>query len=244
VNPANRDADGYVDLRSYAAIGDTRTVALIAGDGSVDWLPLPDLHSLPVFARLLDGDGGGSFQLCPTSPHQARREYEDGTNVLATTYTTETGTVRVTDALTVGVTGPLPWSELVRLVDGVTGRVEMAWQVSPGTGLNTVSPWVQEVGDGAVLRMDAITMALRTAEVGAITFDDRAASGRFTASAVPVTCSPWCPAAASRCGCRRYAASRRTSTTPGGSGGGGADSSPTTGRGEPRRCAACWHSSS
>ncbi|WP_433304438.1 glycoside hydrolase family 15 protein [Actinoplanes sp. CA-030573] len=180
---AVRDAAGYADLRSYAAIGDTRTVALIAGDGSIDWLPLPDLHSVPVFARLLDGPGGGSFELCPRSAHRVRREYEHGTNVLVTTYTTATGTVRVTDALTVGVTGPLPWSELVRLVEGVTGTVDMAWRVAPGTGLDTVSPWVHDTGHGAVLRMDAVTMALRTAGAGPVEYDDRAASGRFTTGA-------------------------------------------------------------
>jgi hypothetical protein len=40
--------EGYVDLRSYAAIGDTRTVALIAHDGSVDWFPVQDIDSMPV----------------------------------------------------------------------------------------------------------------------------------------------------------------------------------------------------
>jgi GH15 family glucan-1,4-alpha-glucosidase len=178
-----RDADGYADLREYAAIGDTRTVALIAGDGSIDWIPVPDLHSLPVFARLVDAGNGGTFRLRPAGPYRVRREYEDGTNILVTTYTTATGTVRVTDALTLGVTGLLPWSELVRLVEGDEGSVEMLWQVAPGTALNTVSPWVQDTRHGAVLRIDAITMALRTAEAGEATFDDRAASGRFTATA-------------------------------------------------------------
>ena len=65
-----RDADGYVDLRSYAAIGDGRTVALIALDGGIDWLPLPNLDSVPVFARMLDAENGGSVELAPSIPHR------------------------------------------------------------------------------------------------------------------------------------------------------------------------------
>ena len=51
--------DGYVPLRSYGAIGDGRTVALIADDGRIDWFPVPNLDTAPVFAALLDAESGG-----------------------------------------------------------------------------------------------------------------------------------------------------------------------------------------
>ncbi|WP_432545115.1 glycoside hydrolase family 15 protein [Kineococcus sp. SYSU DK002] len=181
-DPSRRDRDGYVDLRSYAAIGDGRTVALVAQDGGIDWLPLPDLDSLPVFARLLDGAGGGHLALTPAGPWTVQRAYVEGTNVLRSTYTTPTGTVRVTDSMNMGSTGRLPWGELCRLVEGLSGEVEMTWCVAPGSGLGAYAPWAEETRNGAVLRLDAVTLAVRTVDVGDTTFQDREVSGRFRTS--------------------------------------------------------------
>lgn len=153
--------DGYAPLRAYAAIGDGRTVALVADDGRIDWFPAPDLDSEPAFAALLDAETGGSIRLAPTQPFRVRREYVVGTNVLTTTFVTETGTVRVTDSLNTGVAGRLPWSELARRVDGLEGTVPMAWSVAPGTMFSTASPWVHDTLHGPVLRIDGVTLALR-----------------------------------------------------------------------------------
>ena len=62
--PDPRD-DGYVPLRSYGAIGDGRTVALIARDGQIDWLPMPDMDSDPVFSGIVDAGKGGRIELRP-----------------------------------------------------------------------------------------------------------------------------------------------------------------------------------
>src|SRR4051812_17252708 len=83
--------DGYAPLRAYAAIGDGRTLALVADDGRIDWFPVPDLDAPPPFAALLDEPSGGHLELAPTDAFQVRREYVVGTNVLATTFTTVTG---------------------------------------------------------------------------------------------------------------------------------------------------------
>lgn len=123
--------DGYAPIEQYAAIGDGRTVALVAADGAIDWWCLPDVDSGAVCWALLDAEGGGRFTMQPTATHTIRRRYLPDTNVLETTFTTTSGEIRVTDALLLGQPGLSPLRELYRRVDGVSGRVPVRWQLSP-----------------------------------------------------------------------------------------------------------------
>jgi len=175
-----RDDAGYADLRSYAAIGDGRTIALIARDGRIDWLPLPEMDAPAVFGALLDAENGGCIELCPVEEFTVDREYVAHTNVLATTFTTASGTVRVTDSLNSGIAGRLPWSELARRVEGLTGSVSMRAAVRPGTALNTVAPWVHETEHGPVLRVGELTLAVRTLDAAEVTSGDRRIDVTFT----------------------------------------------------------------
>lgn len=177
--PAER-VGGYAALRSYAAIGDGRTVALIALDGSMDWLPLPDLDGPPVFAALLDAEDGGRIALRPVGDFSVKRRYVPRTNVLETTFTTESGVMRVTDALVTGIAGRLPWVELARRIEGITGTVDVEWSVQPGTVGNTASPWVEQTVNGPVAHVDGITIAVRGFEHGPARPRASGMFGRFT----------------------------------------------------------------
>ncbi|WP_410783970.1 glycoside hydrolase family 15 protein [Leifsonia sp. SIMBA_070] len=147
-------------IEDHAAIGDGRTVALIDLAGTVDWLPIPSLDSPPVFASLLDSGRGGRMQLHPVSEFTIQRRYLPGTNVLESTFTTASGTVRVTDALVTGVAGRLPWLEFARRIEGVDGTVVMDWSVEPGTALGTWSPWAEHIDGNRILRVGTVNIGV------------------------------------------------------------------------------------
>lgn len=174
--------DRYRPLRDYAAIGDGRTVALIGPDASVDWLPIPDIDSPPVFAALLDPDDGGRILLKVDGEYRTRRRYVPGTNVLETELITATGTVRVTDAMVTGVAGRLPWLEFTRRIEGLDGDVELLWSVQPGTVFGTCSPWVERVAGNWVIWADGVSITV-VGTAGVPEAGSRSLSGRLRMTA-------------------------------------------------------------
>ncbi|MFO7832664.1 MAG: glycoside hydrolase family 15 protein [Halohasta sp.] len=86
----------FEPLANYGLIGNLETCALVSRHGSVDWLPVPHLESPSVFARLLDADGG-RFRIQPAADFESTVDYCGRTNVLETTFRTDTGTATLTD---------------------------------------------------------------------------------------------------------------------------------------------------
>lgn len=171
---------GYAPLREYAAIGDGRTAALVARDGSVDWLGLPDVDSPAVFGALLDAVRGGRFALAPAVPFRTERRYLPETNVLETTFVTDGGTVRVTDALTLREDGTLtPMRELLRRMEGLSGSVPMRWSVEPRFGYGTRHTRLARRAGVPVAAAGSDALAVCAWDTGEPECDNAAISGHF-----------------------------------------------------------------
>jgi GH15 family glucan-1,4-alpha-glucosidase len=171
---------GYAPIEDYAVVGDGRTVALIARDGAVDWLCIPDVDSPSVFGAVIDAERGGRFVLRPDGDFSVERRYLDDTNVLETTYRTSSGTVRVVDAMTLrGDDSLAPLRELVRRVEALAGAVRLRWAFEPRFDYGRRLPRL-ELRAGRIIAADgkqALALGTFGIEVGSLT--DDAAGGTF-----------------------------------------------------------------
>ena len=174
-----RGPDGFAPIGAYAAIGDGRTVALVAADGSVDFMSLPSLHSPTTFGALLDPERGGRFTLAPAGDFEAARRYVGRTNVLETTYRTGAGIVRVTEALTLQDGGLLPWVELARRIEGVEGAVRLEWRLEPRFDWGRELPRIKRRGDRLVAEGAGLQLAVHSWNAGEVEPEDGALAGSF-----------------------------------------------------------------
>ena len=131
-------------IEDYALIGDLQTAALVARDGSIDWLCLPRFDSGACFAALLGEPDNGRWLLAPHHGGTPTRTYRGETLVLETTWETDDGVVRVLDFMPPRDRAP----DVVRIVEGVRGRVEMRSELVIRFDYGHVVPWMRRV-DGA-----------------------------------------------------------------------------------------------
>lgn len=134
-------------IEDYALIGDMQTAALVCRDGTADWLCLPRFDSHAVFAGLLGTEEHGFWRLGParaegTEPPQAdRRRYRGDSLILESEWDTPRGTVRVTDFMPPRDGAP----QLIRIVEGISGRVPMRSELRMRFSYGRVTPWVHKV---------------------------------------------------------------------------------------------------
>jgi GH15 family glucan-1,4-alpha-glucosidase len=133
-------------IEDYGIIGDLHTAALVGRDGSIDWLCLPRFDSAACFSKLLGNEDHGFWRLAPKGSHRAtRRRYRGDSLVLESEFVTPQGTVRVIDCMPIRERHP----EVVRLVEGVRGKVDMEMVLTIRFGYGQIVPWVRRL-DGTI----------------------------------------------------------------------------------------------
>ena len=140
----------YPEIADYAFLSDCESAALVSRDGGVDWCCMPRVDHGSCFGRLLDWEKGGHCSLSPAGGDgEPSRRYIDGTLVLETTLRSGGGEARVLDCLTVSPGDPpTPRHELLRVVEGVRGLLDVEVEVVPRFDYGEVQPWRRYHGMG------------------------------------------------------------------------------------------------
>ncbi|MFI7095573.1 glycoside hydrolase family 15 protein [Streptomyces lydicus] len=167
-------------IEDYALIGDLQTAALVGRDGSIDWLCLPRFDSPACFAALLGGRDNGHWSLSPRSPEaRAERSYRGDSLILDTVWETPTGRVRVTDFMPQRDRAP----DVVRIVEGLDGSVEMRGVLRLRFDYGRVVPWVRAVEGARVAVAGPDSVWLRTPSHGTTYGKDFSTRSDFTVAA-------------------------------------------------------------
>jgi len=144
-------------IADYALLADCSSAALVGRNGSADWLCFPRYDSPSVFARILDPDAG-HWSIRPASRWTSSRRYAPGSLALETTFETSQGVLRLVDVLAFAqgqrghALGLAPPHELLRLVEGLSGRVELELELAPRPEYGLGRPLLRHVADGVATR--------------------------------------------------------------------------------------------
>ena len=147
-------------IEDYALLGDLQTAALVGRTGSIDWLCFPRFDSGACFASLLGTRDNGRWLIAPLQggPCDERR-YRDGTLILESEWTVDGGRVRVVDFMPPRGTNP----DIVRIVEGLEGRVQMRSELVIRFDDGLIVPWVRRLDDGTRIAIGGPdALALRT----------------------------------------------------------------------------------
>jgi GH15 family glucan-1,4-alpha-glucosidase len=133
-------------LEDYGFIGDTHTGALVGINGSIDWLCTPRFDSDACFAKLLGTEKNGCWRISPQQPpHRVTHAYRGETLILETTFETETGTAKLIDFMPPDGR----YRDVVRIVEGVQGSVNMEMKLTIRFDYGLTIPWVKQTDECA-----------------------------------------------------------------------------------------------
>jgi GH15 family glucan-1,4-alpha-glucosidase len=174
----------YPPIGDYALIGDGHSAALVSREGSIDWCCMPRMDRGSCFGRMLDWDGGGYCSLSPIHADvRSTRGYLDGTLVLETRLAGGSGEARILDCFTVDVEDErAPRSELIRIVEGERGHVELDLQIVPRFDYGELAPWIRyhDLGVFSAMGGDDALLIVADPKLQATKHD---LGGRFTVRA-------------------------------------------------------------
>lgn len=146
--------EDYKPISGYGVIGNTRTVALVGYDGSIDWCCMPKLSSPSIFAAILDRKKGGFWAIRPASRASSTQNYLEDTNILRTEFTDGASRVVLTDFMPCSVTTGA-WStppEIHRIVQCTSGEMEMQFLFRPVLNYGLAVPKVGRVENGLTIK--------------------------------------------------------------------------------------------
>jgi len=145
-------------IEDYAMIGNCETAALVARDGSIDWMCLPRFDSDACFAALLGAPENGRWLIAPTAKARTKRRYRPDTLILETEFETAKGAVRLTDFMPLNT----KTATIVRVVQGLRGRVHMRTEAVIRFNYGRTVPWVTREKDAMLAVAGPHLLALRT----------------------------------------------------------------------------------
>jgi GH15 family glucan-1,4-alpha-glucosidase len=147
-------------IEDYGLIGNTRTAALVSRYGSIDWLCAPRFDSDACLAALVGYDEHGAWSIRPTGGlRETRQRYRGETLILETEFVCDGGVVRVTDFMP--ISGGEERSDLVRIVEGLEGEVQLEMLLNVRFGHGADRPWITPRPDGLLLVAGPSALALR-----------------------------------------------------------------------------------
>ncbi|PWR10792.1 glycoside hydrolase family 15 protein [Micromonospora acroterricola] len=149
-------------ISDYGLLSDTRTAALVAGDGGIDWFCVPRFDGEPLFGRLIGGPDAGTFRVGPAGPATVvERRYRQHTATLETTWAVGGSRLTLTEAMVAEVSGRLlPTTLIVRRLSTEESAVDAVVEFDPRLGVRHRRPRVHHRHPAVMCQWGSLAVSL------------------------------------------------------------------------------------